>query len=164
MNPTNFDKSKSGIYAVLAQLAFRGFEAELVQEESYSAAINIVLPEAGKSLRLKVRTRYKQKPIHSKLFGHVRSWRMDEKDEKVNDPTLFYCFVAIAEEAKSFQFFIVPSRIVAKYVKEQHQLWLRERNGNDSHVREFRLGLDQQGYLIDTPYYKDYENNWRFSD
>lgn len=164
MNPTNFDKSKSGTYAVLAQLAIRGIDAKLIKEGSNKSVINIDLPEAVKSLRLIVRTRYKQKAVRSKLFGYTIPWRMVDADEEVSNPTLFYCFVSIAEEAKSFRFFIVPSQIVAKYVKEQHRYWLMKNNGNVSRVRNFRFGLDQLGYQIETLYYKDYEDNWHFAE
>lgn len=164
MNPTNFDKFKSGTYAVLSQLAIRGFDAKLGNEKSNRAIINILIPEAGRSLRVIVRSSYQQKAVRSKLFGYTISWRMVEADEEVSYPDLFYCFVAISEEARSFRFFIVPSLIVAKYVKESHQYWLMKNNGNDSRVRNFRFGLDQRGYQIETPYYKDYENNWRFAD
>jgi hypothetical protein len=29
-------------------------------------------------------------------------------------------------------------------------------------MRQFRLGIDEGDYLIDTPLAKDYENNWNF--
>ena len=120
-------------------------------------------PETGKMFRLEVKTRYDNKPTRSKLFGRALTWVMGAKHEAIKDPNLYYCFVNIEKEAKTFKVYIVPGDTVAKYVKEQHQFWRKETNGKDSNVRQFRLGLADGGYLIDTPLAKNYENNWDFS-
>jgi hypothetical protein len=85
--------------------------------------------------------------------------------ETIIASNLFYIFVSIAKEANSFRFFIVPSGVVAKYVKEQHEYWLTTRSNEGSgenKVRRFRIGLDEGGYAISTPLVKDYENRWDF--
>lgn len=92
---------------------------------------------------------------------------MADKHETITDPDLFYCFVNIEKEAHSFRFFIVPSQVVARYVREQHQFWLNRNNDERAKsvvtsMRQFRLGIDEGGYPINTPLAKDYENNWSF--
>ena len=41
---------------------------------------------------------------------------MDEKHESLIDSSLFYCFVIINAVDSTLQFYIVPSKVVARYV------------------------------------------------
>jgi hypothetical protein len=98
-------------------------------------------------------------PTHSALFGYTLHWRMSAKHERIDDPTLYYCFVHIARDTHRFRFFVVPSAVVATHVRDQHALWLRSpasRTGaqthKDSDIREFHLGLNEQcDYPLATP-------------
>lgn len=161
--------SIAGEFAVLAQLALRGIDANLTLGNTKSVDIIASDPNTGKMFKLEVKTSYNSKPTISKLFGSGRTlnWVMADKHETITDPNLFYCFVNIEKEANSFRFYIVTSGIVARYVREQHQYWLNRNNDEHSNsvvtsMRQFRLGIDDGEYLIDTPLAKDYENNWNF--
>lgn len=151
-----------GEFAVLSQLALRGIDANLTLGNTKSVDIIASDPQTGKMFKVEVKTSYNSKPSYSKMFGHTFGWMMSEKHEIITDPSLFYCFVNIEKEANAFRFFIIPSRVVAKFVKESHQYWLSHASVNDNPIRNFRIGLDEEGYLIDTPLAKDYENNWDF--
>ena len=86
---------------------------------------------------------------------------MDKKHEKIKDSNLFYCFVNIAGECNLFTFYIVPSRVVAKYVADQHKHYMKKHPGNkNTDTRVFRIGLETKGYKIRTPIYKKYKNKW----
>ena len=51
---------------------------------------------------------------------------MSKKHEKIKDEKLIYCFVYIEEDKDILpKFFIVPSKEVARYVKWQHNKWLK---------------------------------------
>ena len=159
--------SIAGEFAVLAQLALRGIDANLTLGNTKSVDIIASDPNTSKMFKLEVKTSYNSKPATSKLFGRTLDWVMTVKHETITDPNLYYCFVNIEKEANTFRFFIVPSSIVARYVREQHQFWLNRKNDDrqeqtDTPIRRFRLGIDEGGYLIDTPLVKDYENNWNF--
>jgi hypothetical protein len=154
--------SIAGEFAVLSQLALRGYDANLTLGNTKSVDILASEPETGRMFRLEVKTRYNNKPSKSKLFGNGFTWVMGEKHETINNPNLFYCFVNIEKDANTFTFFIVPSHVVAKYVRESHQFWLDQTDGKDSSVRQFRLGIAKEDYLIDTPLAKKYENKWSF--
>jgi len=102
-----------------------------------------------------------------KLFGHTMKWVMGEKHETLIDKNLYYCFVNIEKINNIFRFFIVPSKIVSDYVKKQHKFWLnRDKNTNlisgITTMRIFRIGLDNDGYKIETATAKEYENRWDF--
>ena len=80
---------------------------------------------------------------------------------------LFYCFVIINPRTTSFQFYIVPSSVVAKYLKQQHAHWLKEtkrlgKAGNTSRIRTFRIGFDGESYSIKTATVERYGDNWDF--
>ena len=90
---------------------------------------------------------------------------MDTKHETIVRPDLVYCFVDFAERPKPGRFFVVPSEVVARYVKEEHALWLDMRRSEgseatDTDMRTFRIGLHGETYVISTPTAEDYEENW----
>lgn len=89
---------------------------------------------------------------------------MGKKHETLTDPKLFYCFINIeGVEATRFRFFIVPSQVIATYVRDQHQIWLRaDPSHKDSNIRVFRLAIEKEEHSLPTPMASRYENNWEF--
>lgn len=92
---------------------------------------------------------------------------MHKKHENIVDPKLFYCFVNIDKKTRRFRFYILPNRVVAAYVKAEHQLWLREKKKESKRVqntemRIFRIGIAKEKYKIKTPIAERYENNFEF--
>ena len=159
--------SIAGEFAVLSQLALRGFDANMTLGHTKSVDILASDPSTGRMYKLEVKTNFKNsrnKPSVSKLFGTtVSAWIMSLKHETIIDPDLFYCFVNIGKETNVFRFFIVPSEVVAKYVKEQHKLWLKTGEGRkDGEMRMFRIGVNGEDYKIPTAIAEKYENNWEF--
>ncbi len=154
--------SLAGEFAVLSQLALRGYDANLTLGNTKGVDILVSDPKSGKMFRVEVKTSFASKPSHSKLFGHIFTWIMGEKHETTIDPNLFYCFVNIEKEAKSFRFFLVPSKLVAEHVRDSHQYWLKQGEVTDNTIRVFRIGLDDSDYTVFTPSASKYENNWDF--
>jgi hypothetical protein len=118
--------SLAGEYAVLSQLALRGYDAAMAVGKAKGVDILVSDPSSQRMYGLEVKTNYGKISEHrSKLFGNfVCSWIMGEKHEKIRDPLLFYCFVNIDADTKHFRFFIVPSEVVADYVRDTHAFWL----------------------------------------
>jgi len=160
--------SLAGDFAVLSQLSLRGYDANMTLGRTKSVDILVSDPGTGRMLKLEVKTSYKSGGSaggNTKLFGKYESaWIMGEKHEVIRDPDLFYCFVNIGEDTKQFRFFIVPSEVVADYVKGQHQLWLNADKGHSrtNRMRTFRIGLESEKYPFPTPTAKKYEDNWEF--
>ena len=155
--------SLAGEFAVLSQLALRGYNANMTLGNTKSVDILLADPRTGKMFKIEVKTHYRNSPEHSALFGHNLGWVMSQKHEGIIDPNLYYVFVNIRNDTGLFRFFIIPSNIVAKYVKEQHEYWLSSLENpmaSDTIMRKFRIGLDDNGYDIETPLAKDFENAW----
>lgn len=161
--------SLAGEFAVLSQLSLRGYDANMTLGQTKSVDILLSDPDTGRMLKLEVKTNYKSSRSaggNSRLFGkYVSAWIMSEKHETIRDSELFYCFVTIEDE-KKFRFFIVPSEVVAYYVKAQHRLWLDadEKHARDNKMRTFRIGLKNEKYPIPTPTDDKYEDNWEFKE
>jgi len=161
----------AGEFAVLSQLALQEFDASMTLGHTKGVDILVSRPGTKKMYRLEVKTKYRTSPkeVHvSKVFGTVKGgWIMDKKHETSIDPSLFYCFVIISEAKSSFQFYIVPSKVVARYVKEGHKHWLKVKrkegkNVKDTEMRVFRIGFKGNEYSVATPLAERYENNWEF--
>jgi hypothetical protein len=163
--------SLAGEFAVLSQLALRGFDANLTLGRTKSVDILVSDPKTGKMYQLEVKTNYtntRTKPVASKIFGkYISDWIMSKKHEDIISPTLFYCFVNISKDTKHFKFYIMPSKIVAAYVRNNHALWLEikqseKKQVKDSDMRLLRIGLKAEKYPISTPTVEEYEDNWEF--
>lgn len=158
----------AGEFAVLSQLALRGYDANLTLGRTKSVDILVSNPQTRKMFNLEVKTNYRSSRSaggSSRLFGKfVSAWIMNEKHEIWSDPNLFYCFVNIGQEGQAFRFFVVPSKVVSEYVKRQHKLWLDEKDthSRENKMRTFRIGLKCEKYPIPTPTVEEYENNWEF--
>jgi len=170
INPNSV--SLAGEFAVLSNLALLGYDANMTLGNTKGVDILVSHPRTLKMFQLEVKTNYKsewKKPRKSKIHGTFLSdWIMNKKHETITASNLFYCFVHISRETNNFKFYIVPSKVVAKYVREQHQFWLREseRTGKtvkDTDMRLFRIGSKDCKNKIFTPPVEKYENNWDFN-
>lgn len=165
--------SIAGEFAVLSQLALRGYDANMTLGHTKSVDILVSDPKTGKLFQLEVKTNFindKKKPSVSKIHGKaVSDWIMNKKGEAIDISTLFYCFVNISKDTNLFKFYIVPSKVVARYLKEEHQLWNDEKKKEgkkvkyDTDMRLFRMGIKGEKYTIKTPTAEEYENNWEFT-
>lgn len=159
---SNNSISLAGEFAVLAQLALHGYDANMTLGNTKSVDILVADPISKRMFKIEVKTHYRKTTSKSKLFGHTLDWIMTDKHETIIDSDLYYVFVNISQ-GQHFRFFIVPSNIVAKYVKDSHQYWLTTKTPeSDSELRRFRLGLDDGSYPVDTPLLKNHESRWDF--
>jgi hypothetical protein len=158
--------SLAGEFAALSRLALWGYDANMTLGRTKNVDILVSNPQTNQLYQLEVKTnldRRKRPPV-SKMFGRFATdWIMHEKHESIARPELWYCFVTIGLESKIARFFIVPSAIVAKYVRIEHRLWLDSTpNGKDGAMRLFRIGFKAEKYRIPTPTVEQYEDNREF--
>jgi hypothetical protein len=164
--------SLAGEFAVLSQLALRGYDANMTLGRTKSVDILVSNPRNGQMYQLEVKTNYRNSGnglAKSKIHGSfVSDWIMNKKHETIMSPKLFYCFVNISKDTSLFKFYVVPSNVVAKYVKEQHALWLKMHKDEgkvvkESDMRIFRIGQQNEKYRVSTPTAEQYESNWDFN-
>ena len=165
--PSTNSIALAGEFAVLSQLALRGYDANLTLGNTKGVDILVSDPESGEMYRLEVKTKYHKNGkavVKSPFWGHSCGWMMSEKHETLIDPKLYYCFVnLLAGPHPSFQFFVVPSAVVAPYVRKQHLLWLKaDPSHKDTKMRTFRLAVADDGYPLPTPPAAEYEDAWDF--
>lgn len=157
----------AGEFAVLSQLALRGYDANMTLGNTKSVDILVAQPNTDKMYKLEVKTNFKNSrngPSQSKLFGEIiSSWMMQDKHEKISEPNLFYCFVNIGKDTSKFRFFIIPSKVVAKYIREEHAYWLKaDSKHKTGAMRLFRVGSKKNNYDLPPPFIEKWENNWEF--
>ena len=154
----------AGEFAVLSQLALRGYDANLTLGNTKAVDILLADPGTGGMFKLEVKTSRKQ-PQHSRMFGYTLGWPMHEKHEAISDSRLFYVFANFdIDNQNRFRFFIVPSAEVAHYVQDQHRRWLQaDPTHKDQPLRTFRIGVGKpEEYPIPTPLASEYEDAWTF--
>jgi len=159
--------SLAGEFAALSRLALWGYDANMTLGRTKSIDILVSNPSTDQMYQLEVKAnlnRRKQPFSVSKLFGRIVSnWRMHEKHEFISRPKLWYCFVTFGLESNVARFFIVPSAVVAGYVRAEHRLFLDTTpKGKDVATRNFRIGFEGEKYRIPTPTAEQYEDNWDF--
>jgi peroxiredoxin family protein len=145
----------AGEYYVLAQLTHRNLVAALTLANAKRVDILVTNQALNKLYKVEVKTM--DNPLaHEKLFGKSKfyMWVMDKKHEGISEPNLCYCFVALQGPTSRPKFFVVPSKVVSKYVKWQHAYWLSTRGKavQDTSMRKFRIPIEDP---------KGYEDNWK---
>ena len=157
----------AGEFAVLSQLAIRGFDANMTLGNTKSVDIfvsdpKISDPNMQSMYKIEVKTSLVKKPSHDKLFGTHFYWMMSEKQEQISDPKLFYCFVSIQNLTYTYRFFIVPSERVAWFVRESNEFFQKFYPNKPNPMRKFMVGLEGPYPMKDMPLASDYENRWDF--
>lgn len=154
----------AGEFAVLSQLALRGYDANMTLGNTKSVDILVSNPESKNLYKIEVKTHYDSNSYCSKDFGYIEShWRMQQKHETIEEPNLFYCFVSIAHDTNHFNFYIIPSFIVAQFVRDSHRYWLNgDSKRKDSMIRSFMLGKEGETYGVQMPLLEDYKDRWDF--
>jgi len=163
----------AGEFAVLSQLTLRGYNAGMMLGSTKGIDILVQNPTNRDRFQVEVKTNLERRkgPSDSKLFGKfITDWQMDVKHESITDPDLFYCFVHINQDRVDsqkykYRFFIVPSAIVAKYVREEHAWWLSaDKSHKDNPRRLFKIGLPNDRPIeVEAPQASTWENNWHFN-
>lgn len=138
----NISTGNAGEYFVAGELERHGFTVAIPMSNTKDFDILAINRENYKQFAIQVKTTsYKQK-----------SWTLGQKNEEMIDDNIIYFFVSL-NELEVPEYHIVPSCIVAKTIKEEHQQWLDTpgKDGqahNDTSMRKFHDKEDK------------YLNNW----
>lgn len=122
----------AGEYFVAAELSRRGYLASITLRNTKGVDIVCSNSDASKSVAIQVKATSKS----------GRFWVLNQKSEDFYADNLFYVFVNLNDYSKKPDYFIVPSKTVAQYIKETHKQWLstpglKGQAHNDSTMRKF---------------------------
>jgi hypothetical protein len=122
----------AGEYFVAAELSRRGYIASIALKNTRGIDILVSNANATKSVGIQVKTSNRIK----------KDWMLNEKAESIKSTSIFYVLVNLTENGALPEFHIVPSAVVASYVKRTHRLWLSQpglggKRHNDSSIRHF---------------------------
>ncbi len=128
----------AGEYFVAAELSKRGYIASITLRNSKGVDVLCSNAEATRTVGIQVKTNQ----------GNTATWILNQKSEGYYADNLFYSFVCLNNNQKPPDYFIVPSKTVARFVKESHQTWLSNpgRHGQahkDCSMRHFRDDVRQ---------------------
>lgn len=104
----------AGEYFVAAELSARGYLASITLRNTKGVDILCSNGDASRTVAIQVKTNSMSS----------RDWILNEKSENYFAENLFYIFVNLNSGQKSPDYFIVPSIIVAKYVKDGYHSWI----------------------------------------
>ena len=131
----------AGTYFVAAELSNQGFIATVTSRNAEGIDILASRPDGSKAVSIQVKTSGALQRQHFRC-----SWIMGKKDEARFSENLVYVFVDLQPSGKH-DYYAVPSKIVADYIRESHQKWLRTpgRKGKqhkDTEMRQFDIADD----------------------
>ena len=129
--PENRLCGTAGEYFVAAELSRLGYVASITLRNVRGIDILVSNVDATQSVGIQVKTNQ----------GSEKEWILSKKAESEIAENLFYIFVNLNGGSMP-EYHIVPRNIVAKYVRETHQKWLKTpgrggRSHVDSPVRKF---------------------------
>lgn len=122
----------AGEYFVAGELSRRGYMASIMLRNTKGIDILAANSTATSTAAIQVKTNQ----------GDQKSWILNKKCEDFVEDNFFYVFVNLDTESKYPDFHVVPGKIVAKFIREDHQNWLDTpgKNGqkrNDTTMRKF---------------------------
>jgi hypothetical protein len=123
----------SGEYFVAAELSRRGYICSVTLKNTKGIDILVCNEDAKKTLGIQVKTNQINK---SELV-------LSEKNEKLIDPNICYVLVNLKEGGELPDFYIIPSKVVANYISNDHKNWLSKKGSKgqdrkDNNLRKFR--------------------------
>ena len=103
----------AGEYLCAGELSRRGYIASITLRNSKSVDILVTNEKANRSVAIQVKTSY----------GNTMNWILGKRAEDYYADNLFYVFVNL-NHGEAPDYFVVPSKVVAKCVRASHKKWL----------------------------------------
>jgi len=105
----------TGEYFVAAELSRRGHIASISLRNTRGIDILATNADASRSVTIQCKTNQSLKTV----------WVLNEKCESFESENHFYVFVALGDKRERPHFHIVPSAVVAAFVRDGHSNWLK---------------------------------------
>jgi hypothetical protein len=131
---------------VAFQLLKRGLWVSTNKNENDGAHMRCATLHMTKQTRLLV----------SKSEGFIGRWMLDKKHDNDCSSDLFYIFVGYKKSLKIPEFFVVSSKTVSQYIKENAKQWL----GVPGKKGDLHKDIFTRHFIIDSINRKEYLNKW----
>lgn len=133
----------AGEYYVAGKLSSLGYVASITMRNTRGIDILCSNADASKTVAIQVKTNRTTK----------REWLLSVKAEEFVQKDHYIVFVCLNNNESAPDFFVVPSAVVAKQIKEEHVLWLATpgRNGHQHNDNSMRRFTDQS---------EEYKGRW----
>jgi hypothetical protein len=133
----------AGEYYVAAELSKRGYLASITLRNSENIDIICSNQKGTKSMSIQVKT----------SSSKVPKWILTKKSEDRYSDKLFYVFVLLKDLGAMPEYYIVPSKEVANYIRNSHKEWLKgtKKNGECRKDSSMRIYEDKE---------MEYKNRW----
>lgn len=166
---SNSITAAAGEHHVLCQLMRRDWIASLVPANAQNVDILCTDKNSKKHCSIQVKTRRGR-------FTKSSGWIMNEKHETISADALFYVFVDLGKPTDPINSYILPSKVVADYIRRNHRAWLATpgRYGqphNATKTRKFQpdcsnikpINEDAKTFIDQYPpgWVNQYRENWR---
>lgn len=131
----------AGEYFVAAELSRMGHVASITLRNTKGIDVVASNQDSSKSVAIQVKTNR----------GTKKSWMLNKKAEGYCGDNLYYVFVNLRGKAERPDFHIVPSMLVAEYIRETHKKWLVEpgRKGRSHRDNPIRIFNDKNGKYLE---------------
>lgn len=131
----------AGEYLVAGELSRRGYVASITLRNTRGIDIVATNRDASKSIGIQVKA----------SASIQRNWILNKKGEDFYSDTLFYVFVNLKEVDERPEFFIVPSKVVADYIRNGHAQWLKtpSKKGQPHRDTPMRQFSDKEGEYLE---------------
>jgi hypothetical protein len=146
----------------MCELLRRGYIAALAPVGVPNADIIVTDLNGGRLCSVQVKTR--------RDIGSDKGWHMKSKHETLTEDRLFYCFLDFGKSPLDRpEIFVVPSKIVAKALRDSHASWLstpgaRGQQRKDGEMRRFLHSYERIFGSHENPYplgwLEEYRDAW----
>ena len=129
----------AGAHFVAAELSQKGYIATVTSRNTEGIDLLASSTDGSKIVSVQVKTSGAEQ-----RQSYSRSWILQKKHENIFSDNLFYVFVDLKLGSAKPDFYIVPSKVVADYVRTSHENWLKAtttsgKTHQDNPMRLFEL-------------------------
>ena len=131
----------SGEYFVAAELSRRGYVASVTLRNTKGIDILVSNEDTTETRSIQVKTNKTSSP----------TWILSSKAEGITESAHFYVFVNLRGLTERPDYYVVPSAVVAKHVRESHEAWLAKpgRKGQEHRDGSMRKFSDPDGVYLE---------------
>lgn len=156
----------AGVFYVSAELSKRGWVA--MPTIRNTSGIDIIASKGNNSVKIQVKTN---------SYGNI-SYPMNKSGEQLIAKDVYYVFVTLKGIQERPDYYIIPSKLVANYIKQTHEYWvdmkpIRKLSGKENMTEEERRVKRRKSSMRQFPNYvakfipdfmnfniEDYQDNW----